>query len=100
MKSLSDILTREKKAVEEIYALDQRANKVQHRLDEIKEIKIECQSKELGIAENEAELRELGIRVLAATDILENIRAELREYIRELLFGQNEPPNDIGITLL
>lgn len=102
MKSLSDILHREEKIIDEIYTIDGRAERVRKQLDSVKESPFDCRAKEIDIEKYEAELRELSIRVAAANDILDSIHDELRDYIRELMFGptQNTQSNNNGVVPL
>ena len=85
MKSLLDILTKEKELVEKLNRQNDAIHTFEERLEWIRGIDVDCLIKEHDINQYEILIENHECAILETTRELDKVRLEIRNYFKELL---------------
>ena len=85
MKSLLDILTKEKELVEKLNRQNDAIHTFEERLEWIRGIDVDCLIKEHDINQYEILIEEHECAILETTRELDKVRLEIGNYFKELL---------------
>ena len=85
MKSLLDILTKEKELVERFNSQSDAIDLFEGQLEQIRNIDVDCKVKEDDINRYEVLIEEYQCAILETTRELDKVRLEIRKYFKELL---------------
>ena len=85
MKSLLDILTKEKELVDRLNSQNDAIHTFEERLEWIRGIDVDCLIKEHDINQYEILIEEHECAILETTRELDKVRLEIRKYFKELL---------------
>ena len=85
MKSLLDILTKEKELVEKLNRQNDAIHTFEERLEWIRGIDVDCLIKEHDINEYESVIEEHEYTIREINRELDKVRLEIRNYFKELL---------------
>ena len=85
MKSLLDILTKEKELIDRLNSQNDAIHTFEERLEWIRGIDVDCLIKEHDINQYEILIEEHECAILETTRELDKVRLEIRNYFKELL---------------
>ena len=85
MKSLLDILTKEKELVERFNSQSDTIDLFEGKLEQIRNIDVDCKVKEDDINRYEFLIEEYQCAILETTRELDKVRLEIGKYFKELL---------------
>ena len=85
MKSLLDILTKEKELVDRLNSHNDAIHMFEERLEWIRGIDVDCLIKEHDINQYEILIEEHECAILETTRELDKVRLEIRNYFKKLL---------------
>ena len=85
MKSLLDILTKEKELVDRLNSQNDAIHTFEERLEWIRGIDVDCLIKEHDINQYEILIEEHECAILETTRELDKVRLEIRNYFKKLL---------------
>ena len=85
MKSLLDILTKEKELVDRLNSQNDAIHTFEERLEWIRGIDVDCLIKEHDINQYEILIENHECAILETTRELDKVRLEIRNYFKELL---------------
>lgn len=85
MKSLLDILTKEKELVERFNSQSDTIDLFEGKLEQIRNIDVDCKVKEDDINRYEVLIEEYQCAILETTRELDKVRLEIGKYFKELL---------------
>ena len=85
MKSLLDILMKEKELVEKLNRQNDALHIFEEQLERIRNIDVDCKVKEDDINCYEVLIEEYQCAILETTRELDKVRLEIRKYFKELL---------------
>ena len=88
MRSLLELLRKEKELVDQLESLDHSAVMYMRDLDHVKEYPYECDSKQSEIKRLEDSLTELSNKANACKKNIEHARGAIREYMQVLMNGE------------
>ena len=85
MKSLLDILTKEKELIDRLNSQSDAIDLFEEQLERIRNIDVDCKAKEDDINRYEVLIEEYQCAILETTRELDKVRLEIGKYFKELL---------------